>query len=305
MKKAIFFLLVSNIALAQVQTLPNSIGIGKFTLPAIPFHINNPNGSGEIARFQGGSPYISFFDNAIFKGYLQVIGNTFELGSKNNADMNFYTGNFPRLSINGLTGQAIFAERLNLFNGLKLYGSLIAAGESSGTEGMVLVSKGNNTPAWQEIPNWEGSGVGFSAYLTSPSTTIPYGTPIKLTNFTENFDDSNNFNPSKGEFIANSAGVYSFTLSPFIQNNTTIINDGRRESIGVIVRIFANNLIIFQNTKEVNISFHYGAGATSTALVKLNATDVVTFEVVQLSNSNQNIGGAYAPETILTGFKVY
>lgn len=73
---------------AQVTTLPNSIGIGPNTSSDIPLHINK---NGEVARFQGASPYVTFYNAQDFYGYLQAIGDHFEIGSKGLYNIDFYT----------------------------------------------------------------------------------------------------------------------------------------------------------------------------------------------------------------------
>ncbi|MCU0323767.1 MAG: hypothetical protein MUF45_00735, partial [Spirosomaceae bacterium] len=86
---------------SQVSTLPHSIGIGQNTISSIPFHIRK---DGEVARFQGLSPYISFYEGNNFNGFIQAFSTSLGIGTKNSRDMIFYVNDIPRINISGSTG---------------------------------------------------------------------------------------------------------------------------------------------------------------------------------------------------------
>lgn len=101
MKKLLALLFVIQYSFAQVSALPHSIGIGQNTLSSIPLHINK---NGEVARFQGTSPYVTFYEGGNWNGYVQAYNNVFALGTKNTFDLNFYTDDLLRPRINASNG---------------------------------------------------------------------------------------------------------------------------------------------------------------------------------------------------------
>ncbi|MER0439060.1 hypothetical protein [Emticicia sp. W12TSBA100-4] len=291
MKKILFFLFFTQSLIAQVTTLPNSIGIGTGINSSIPLHINK---NGELARFQGTSPYISLFDGLNMNGYLQAINNTFEIGSKNNYDLNFFTGDAQRLKIFG-DGTGITAySRFNMGAGMNLVGAMRMAG-NTGALGDVLMSLGNGTPVWSSVS--QNPQVGFSAYLNTNKTLLN-ATEYVIDNFIEHFDDGGNFNPTNGQFTVPSAGLYQFLLNPLLSHGTVA------SGIPVTVRLQVNNNFRFQTSSLVDISSSYGNGLNSTFIVKLNQGDVVTFSLIQNSGSSQTLA-AYSANLLFSGYKVY
>ena len=127
MKKLFALIFIGQCSFGQVTTLPNAIGIGQNTLPSIPLHINK---SGEVARFQGTSPYVTFYNSNNFYGYFQAIGDHFEIGSKGIYNIDFFTGNLPRLRIYG-DGKVSFAVSQTNEYALAIYFSA-ASGVSRG-----------------------------------------------------------------------------------------------------------------------------------------------------------------------------
>lgn len=297
MKKTLFFLFFTQSLIAQVSTLPNSIGIGTGINSSIPLHINK---NGELARFQGTSPYISLFDGLNMNGYLQAISSTFEIGSKNYYDLNLYTGDSPRLNINGTTGMVTINQKLIAQNGFKLSGPLQVEGESVGANGMVLVSNGNATPAW------EGMKVGFQAKISSTTaTTIPYYTAgnVILNNLIEIVDDGNAFNPSTGEFTCPSTGMYHFFLNLSLSSNNT-------SSEGIPLTILFR---LLKNDVDTDLRTHYTAtipaykrSLENNFSIKLTQGDVVKIQMYQVNSSGSAISFlGSSGEINLTGYKIY
>jgi hypothetical protein len=65
-----------------------------------------PITTNEVLRLGGGTPYMSFYDGAVFKGYLQAALGGFEIGSKSAQSINFYTNDAQQMTIlnNGNVG---------------------------------------------------------------------------------------------------------------------------------------------------------------------------------------------------------
>lgn len=288
MKRLILFLFASQTVLAQVTTLPSSIGIGANTLSSIPLHIN---ATGEIARFQGVSPYVSFYNNSLINGYIQAINNTFELGSKNSYNLNFFTGDALRMSINGTTGMVTFSQKLIAQNGIKLTGPLQAEGESVGAEGMILVSKGNNTPAWEE------RRIAFSAYLPT-NKTIGTSLEYPFDNLSERFDYGNNFNPVTGDFTVPSDGLYNFIVNTMFNASNDYTN------VPIKIRLYRNDSFHMQYEYTINFKNTEGTGTSSTFILKCNEGDVLNFRILQSSGVSQVLSGYWSTITV-AGYKVF
>ena len=286
MKKLLFLFLFSQIALAQVTTFPNSIGIGQTINTAIPLHINK---SGEVARFQGASPYVTFYDALNFKGYIQAISDHLEIGTQNFNNLDFYTNFLPRFRIDGTTGQVTAFEKINANNGIRLSGPLQAEFESVGPPGSVLVSRGNATPAWEE------QKVGFR--VITPVIVIPNysSTEIVTYNF-PTFNDGGGFNKNTGVFTAPSSGLYSFNVKINIHNTTTPLYDFIGE-IGIIKNSFLNLQYITRFSTDNN----YFTTLESNFLIKLDQNDAVKFSFFQVSGHAISLNIA----ADMSGFKVY
>lgn len=283
---------------AQVSINPNNIGVGPTTNPLIPLHINK---NGELARFQGSSPYVSFFDGLNMNGYIQAINSTFEIGSKNYYDLNFYTGDVPRVNINGSTGMVTVNQKLITQNGIKLTGPLQTQGESVGADGMVLVSKGNTTPAW------ENQKVGFQATFPNGNFTLPPNTFATPTSFTEHWDYDNNFTPSTGTFTVPSSGLYhfdwNFTIALF--NGDPAVNQGRCRVI-----IYVNGSQAFGETSyEYKATMSVGTASISGfKTIKLNQGDNVQFSIYQTNENNINariFTNGSAADPLFHGYKIF
>ncbi|GAB2637464.1 hypothetical protein GCM10027035_33980 [Emticicia sediminis] len=302
MKKAFLFLsfLISTLSQAQVSTLPHSIGIGQNTLSTIPLHVNK---NGEVARFQGTSPYVSFYEGGNWNGYVQAYNNVFALGTKNTFDLNFYTDDLLRLRINASNGQVYAQERFNALSGINLTGPLRVAGNNVGQLGDVLMSLGNGTPAWGSIAS--NPQIGFRATYTS-GFSIPYNTNTFLTGFIEEYDDGNNFANATGEFTVPSAGLYRFEYKMVIDRvpPNPVINNG-------LLRV---KLIVNGNLQS-QITFDFkdvGGGLVSKfgfESLKLNQNDIVKFEVYQI-NENLNPVNIFANngsggDPVFVVYKIY
>ncbi len=301
MKKTLFFLLLlTQSVLAQITTLPNSIGIGTGINSSIPLHINK---NGELARFQGTSPYVSFYEGGNWNGYVQAYNNVFALGTKNTFDLNFYTDDLLRLRINASNGQVYAQERFNALSGINLTGPLRVAGNNVGQLGDVLMSLGNGTPAWGSIAS--NPQIGFRATYTS-GFSIPYNTNTFLTGFIEEYDDGNNFANATGEFTVPSAGLYRFEYKMVIDRvpPNPVINNG-------LLRV---KLIVNGNLQS-QITFDFkdvGGGLVSKfgfESLKLNQNDIVKFEVYQI-NENLNPVNIFANngsggDPVFVVYKIY
>ncbi|MFY7911779.1 MAG: hypothetical protein ACOVO2_19615 [Emticicia sp.] len=296
---SLFFAFVGLCSIAQVQTLPNSIGIGTGINSSIPLHINK---NGEVARFQGTWPYATFYDGINMNGYLQAINSTFEIGSKNYYDLNLYTGDAPRININGNNGMVTVNQKLIAQNGIKLTGPLQAQGESVGADGMILVSRGNATPAWEERK------IGFSSHLNT-SQGFPNYTEGFLSGFQQRFDDGgDNFNPITGVFTVPSSGLYHFKSTAVIAkfvNSDPSINEG----IGTIA-FYVNSVKKDQKTFTFKTNSSYALFYDAETYLKLNQSDIVTVSFIQINEHLISVGllGSISTNygfTSFTGIKIY
>lgn len=294
MKKIILslmFALIGLYSIAQVQTLPNSIGIGTGINSSIPFHINK---NGEVARFQGTWPYVTFYDGLNLSGYVQAINSTFEIGSKSNFDLNFFTGDTQRLKIFG-DGTGITAySRFNMGAGMNLVGAMRMAG-NTGALGDVLMSLGNGTPVWSSIS--QNPQIGFRAYNLS-AFTIPHNTETTITFINESFDDGGGLASNTGVFTAPSAGVYNFIVKLSIGiTNPSIPN------INGVLRLYLNNSLHENFSQTLSTNNSYANRFESSTVLKLAQNDTVYFSFFQVNPQLQAI--AFDPNSIISGFKVY
>jgi hypothetical protein len=286
---------------AQVSTLPNSIGIGQSTDPLVPLHIKK---DGEVSRLQGTNPYISFYNGLNWNGYLQAFGNIFAIGTKNNFNLDLYTADLARFTIDGTTGQSTAHQRFNAVSGINLIGPLRVAGNNVGTPGDVLMSLGNGTPAWATV----SFNPQVGCQVTFPSVfTIPHSTDTFLLGFTEYYDTSNNMNQLTGEFTVPSSGVYHFegklslaklnNVDPDIANGIMVIdivvNNSDRDRIVLDFRTLVQSSAphrLYQNT------------------LNLNANDVVKFRVRQMNEHTNSIiltANGSLNDTRFTIYKIY
>lgn len=295
MKKLLLCLFITQISLAQVSTLPHSIGIGSGTLSNIPLHINK---NGELARFQGVTPYISFYDNALMNGYIQAINNTFELGSKNNYDITFYTGDTQRLKIYG-DGSGITAfSRINAGAGINLIGAFRVA-NNPGFLGDVLMSLGDGTPVWSSIN--QNPQIGFQAsFFAAGGYIVPNATENFLSGFNELFDDGNSFDKTTGIFTAPSAGLYAFDLSfpiPILPSSPDVRG---------YLRLYLNNTLSQQHNFIIRSSASYANNITAAFRIKLQQNDTVKFSILQATGGSLDIGDSGSlTSKALIGYKIY
>jgi hypothetical protein len=299
MKQSLILLFLLSHSLAAQP--PMSIQIGTGTLSSLPLHINY---TGELGRFQGTNPFLTFYNGENWNGFVQAYGSIFAIGTKNNLNLEFYTGDLLRFSVGGSTGQSTAHQRLNALDGISLTGALRVAGNSTGASGEVLTSAGNATPTWTTVNS--NPQVGFQAKYLS-DFTIPYGGVFtNLTNLTENWDDGgNNFNASTGEFTVPSSGLYHFEyhfLVGKMASNANITNGF------MIFRLTVNNNPTRQGEFDFKDNGSIITNINGQMSIKLNAGDVVKLAVSQFNETLQPVrllSNSSISDALFICYKIY
>jgi len=146
-----------------------NVGIGTSS-PTTPLHIRSD--SSEIIRIQGVNPYISFYNQSVYRGYLSHDGTRMILGSTSNVPVVVAAGNtgFPayftptgRLGL----GESAPNERLHVNGNINLTGLLKING-NGGSSGQVLTSNGTANPTWTTAAL--SNNIRFAADLLSNSS---------------------------------------------------------------------------------------------------------------------------------------
>lgn len=147
---------------------------------------------------------------------------------------------------------------------------------------------------WQPINS--NPQTGFRALLVSPAS-LASNTTVELSNYTEVFDDGNNFNIVTGQFVVPSTGVYLIDAQLAIATNI-IVSD-----VTYFMRYYVNN---FPAGNTTSGTFSTNPNIVSclkyTQIVRLTASDRVTVAVRQ--NSGQTLDLITWPSASATYFSV-
>lgn len=269
---------------AQVSTMPHSIGIGLNPNPAIPLHIKK---SGNVMSIDGTSnPYITFLNDGNYGGYIQVSDIGLTIGTPFNTKLlEFRTDSQVRMTIDASSGQVSTYYRLNATAGINNIGAMRMAG-NAGNVGDVLMSMGNTTPVWSSIT--QNPQIGFQAKLTVGTLIIPHSTNVLLTNYNENWDDGNNFDPITGTFTVPSAGLYHFEYNfsiDLIGTNPEINNGFCR--IGYKINTLAPSYTDKYVFKASGVASNQSIKGTQS--LKLNQGDQIKFQISQTNEHSQSV----------------
>lgn len=93
MKKIIFLSIINMLA---INAYTQNVGIGEEN-PQAKLHIKTP--ASEIMRLEATNPYISFYDNAVYTGYIQSSNNTMSIASAGTNKLSLVTGFTERLTV--------------------------------------------------------------------------------------------------------------------------------------------------------------------------------------------------------------
>ncbi len=162
--------------------------------------------------------------------------------------------------------------------------------------GKVLTSDASGLATWQDNAN---PNIAFSARLNNDINAVT-GTETQLQDFSEKFDDGNNFNPVTGVFIIPAAGVYQFSLNVSWSSASTL------SDIPTTIRIKVNTTIIRQFTHKVQLNSSWGSTTFISGIVKANASDQITFTALYASGTQVTVdGGISNSNTDVSGFRIY
>jgi hypothetical protein len=302
------FLLINYSVIGQYTlALPYSgIRIGNVSNPALftPLLITTP--STAKLEFSGLNPYFTFYENNNFIGYFQTISNTFEIGTKNSADLAFELAGVDAASIEGSTGKLTISNTTAFQGGLRLGGAFkVGNAGNAGTFGQVLRSRGvYDTPIWSDF-NYDPQ-IGFSA-IRNTNFTMTNGVNNFISTMAIIFQDTPSTGMSTGGvYTAPNSGFYHFDVNvPYFEWTGNAHGD-----IGVV---------ILKNGTEVNNcisrfgSFGMGISQDGTKCgfdLKLVGGDTVEFAIYLNSSipANVNIPSAVLATNqrmTISGYKVY
>ncbi len=152
----------------------------------------------------------------------------------------------------------------------------------------------NTATGWQPINS--NPQTGFRALLVGPAS-LASNTTVELSNFTEAFDDGNNFNIVSGQFVVPSTGVYLIDAQLAFSTNI-IVTD-----MIYSMRMYVNGLPagnstsgIFSTNPNIVTCLKY------TQIVRLTASDRITMAVRQ--NSGQTLDMVTWPSASVTYFSM-
>lgn len=170
---------------------------------------------------------------------------------------------------------------------LEVSGQVKITGGAPGA-GKVLTSDAAGLATWENVSG-SHTNIGFYAFLSTDKTpTSNISTQIK--GFSESFDDGNAFNPTTGEFIIPSNGVYQFIMKVRWSNYTLTTPITNIETIS---RIRINGLDLQQFATHINLTPDLDVNDTYiTTIVNASAGDIITFLAYYKSTSSLAILGS-------------
>ena len=239
------------VALAAQAT--NNLGIGV---------LGYVTGDASMPPFIGGAGVEGFSNSG--HGVAGVTADASKAGVLGLANANGATGGrFDNGSLSGFTNTLA----LKTIGGVQLTN----IGEGAGK---VLTSDANGNATWQ-TPTITAAK-GFKAYLTSDQVLVT-GNPVTLGNMTEIFDVGNLFTTNSNSFTAPETGLYQVTLQLIIDLNSTSVVS--RFYTTLRVNGAANVASRVDGLIPATGASTWVASHNHTQLVRLNAGDVVTFEM--------------------------
>jgi hypothetical protein len=179
-----------------------NLGLGTLS-PNAPLHIN---GTGELARFNATSPYITFHNSNVEKAWIGCDANNLNIGTVGtNATGNlyFYTNSGPRMSIfsNGRVAIGTLANTIDAKLSVDNAGITKAVFGAGGTGVSILGSY---------------PGIAFNSYYTTTFKSMQTGYGADIT-----------CDPTNGQLMFRSHGTAVANATQSFATRMTINNDGR------------------------------------------------------------------------------
>ncbi len=261
------------------------VGIGT-TGPFAPLHVLSNSPESIIVESPLQDNYVSIYSGGIYQGYMGTYVGFGSVAAPE--DMQFGTGFSNNTGKTHIVCGADPKLTVDYFGNVTINKNYTLP-NSDGAAGEVLTTDGAGQLSWATPAGGGGSStVVFSALLNSDNL-IPDGIYTNLSDFDEQYDPSNAFDPVNAIFTAPSAGYYSFTMKWAMTSTTGSVS-------GSVNTYLAGDIML--DWREFVGSF--GESWTQTTEVYLNAGQIVRPSVYQATGTDLEVTGV----TGSPGYKV-
>lgn len=139
------------------------------------------------------------------------------------------------------------------------------------------------------------------SFLAHPASdlSVPSGTVVAVTNYTEKIDAGNNFDPTTGEFTAPSGGIYQFHF------RATWFPPSALDEKVFILRFNVNGSLKEKMNYISSLKSGWATSDTFSPMAELNAGDKVSFSVFHYASVSVELeGGSSSTTARFSGFKI-
>lgn len=194
--------LISNGAYKMTVASTGNLGLGT-AIPGAPLHIN---GTGELARFNAVSPYVTFHNSNVEKAYIGCDAGNFSIGTTGaNTTGNMY------LNVGPATRMTLFANgRISMGTSSNTIDARLNVNHSGITQA-VFGSGGTGVSILGSYP-----GIAFNSYYTTAFKAIQTGYGADIT-----------CNPTNGQVVFRSHNNAAANATQSYATRMSINNDGR------------------------------------------------------------------------------